>query len=320
MNKSIFKKWWFWVSVVVLLGLFNAAFGDNENKTADTNTPAVTQEASTPVTEPAVAEAEKSKEPSEEEWQESYREIALSEASAYIELTVKGTITPENHESRTGVLVQYSEKITGEDQEQFKELANAVKSDNLQEAKRLYTLLGGKNFEELNEEPKAAKAEEKKTTQENSKPGDIGMAPEKFRKEFNSSAKSMGATLKIADSKIQNGSVQDVFSAQLNDNIYLQGSINKSDGSLRDMTMIARGDGSEESAANMLFTMGLIISVTSPDLSADERGNILRDVGLMGKIDFSNHNKSTERGAIKYTLITSDQIGIMFIAADVNDK
>lgn len=82
------------------------------------------------------------------------------------------------------------------------------------------------------------------------------MTPEKFRKEFNSSAKSMGATLKIADSKIQNGSVQDVFSSQLNDNIYLQESINKTDGSLRDMTMIARGDGSEESAANMLFTMG----------------------------------------------------------------
>lgn len=37
--------------------VFWPAFGDKENKTAHSNTPAVTQEVSTPVTEPAVAEA-----------------------------------------------------------------------------------------------------------------------------------------------------------------------------------------------------------------------------------------------------------------------
>lgn len=38
----------------------------------------------------------------------------------------------------------------------------------------------------------------------------------------------------------------------------------------------------------------------------------------LGEIDFSNHNTSTARGAIKYTLMTSKQIGVMTIAADTN--
>ncbi len=148
MKKPFYKQVWFWVVVVVLggiIGLFT------EDKTPEEPAIAEPQKEQAKPTEPE--KKEEAKEPTEEEWQKSYREIALGEAQAYIELTVKGTITPENHESRTGVLLQYSEKITGEDKEDFKKLAEAVKSDNLAEAKRLYTTLGGEDFEELNKDP-----------------------------------------------------------------------------------------------------------------------------------------------------------------------
>lgn len=38
LNKQIFKKWWFWVIVVVVLGSISLAPGDKTNKTADTST------------------------------------------------------------------------------------------------------------------------------------------------------------------------------------------------------------------------------------------------------------------------------------------
>lgn len=102
-------------------------------------------------------DSEETKEPTDEEWQASYKQIALSEAQAYIELTVKGTITPENHESRTKVLLSQAEKITGSDKESFQNLAAAVQSDDLKASKELYTKLGGEDFPELTKE--AAKKE-----------------------------------------------------------------------------------------------------------------------------------------------------------------
>lgn len=110
--------------------------------------PVVTANETTDATTEAKV-AEETKEPTDEEWQASYKQIALSEAQAYIELTVKGTITPESHESRTKVLLSQAEKITGSDKESFQKLAYAVQSDDLAASKDLYTKLGGDDFPEL---------------------------------------------------------------------------------------------------------------------------------------------------------------------------
>lgn len=127
--------------------------GGNEEPTEKAVTPVEAKEQNAEDT----TEVKETKEPTDEEWQESFKKIALSEAQAYIELTVKGTITPENHESRTNVLLSQAEKITGSDKESFQKLANAVKSDDLATSKQLYTTLGGEDFPELTKE--AAKKE-----------------------------------------------------------------------------------------------------------------------------------------------------------------
>lgn len=316
MKKPFYKQVWFWVVVVVLggiIGLFT------EDKTPEEPAVAEPQKEQTGQTEPT--KKEEAKEPTEEEWQKSYREIALGEAQAYIELTVKGTITPENHESRTGVLLQYSKKITGEDKENFGKLAEAVKSDNLAEAKRLYTELGGEDFEELNKEPGPKKTESKKEPEQNSKPGDIGMDVEGFRKAFNSAAKSSNIDMKLGEIKVEEGAVQDVFTHKISDYVALTGSVNKSDKSMREVTMVGAGDGSIESGTDMLLTVGLLIAATNPDLSPDERGSVLEDVGLLDEnVDLKKINKSTERNGIKYTLKGTEELGVWFIVSDANEK
>ncbi|ATP40124.1 hypothetical protein CSE16_08705 [Solibacillus sp. R5-41] len=80
-----------------------------------------------------------SNDPTEEEWQASYRKIALSEADRYIELTEKnGTQEADRLESYSGVIKQQAEKMTdATDKEKFIQLADIVLSDKLEEAKAL---------------------------------------------------------------------------------------------------------------------------------------------------------------------------------------
>jgi len=80
-----------------------------------------------------------SNEPTEEEWQTSYRKIALSEVDSYIELTEKnGTQVVDRLESYSGVIKQQAEKMTvATDKEKFNQLADLVLADKLEEVKAL---------------------------------------------------------------------------------------------------------------------------------------------------------------------------------------
>lgn len=78
-------------------------------------------------------------EPTEEEWQASYRKIALSEADRYIELTEKnGKQEADRLESYSGVIKQQAAKMTETtSKEKFNQLADLVLSDKPEEVKAL---------------------------------------------------------------------------------------------------------------------------------------------------------------------------------------
>ena len=84
--------------------------------------------------------------------------------------------------------------------------------------------------------------------------------------------------------------------------------------------MISQGDGSLESGANIIMTMTGIIAVTNPELKAIDRGQILRDLGLLDDdVDLNNIKSETIRNGVKYSLYGSEQVGLMF-AADKPNK
>ncbi|AJE54182.1 hypothetical protein [Paenibacillus polymyxa] len=100
----------------------------------------------------AVSTTEKkseSTEPTQEEWQASYKQIVLNETSSYIELTVKGTLSVERHESALKVLNKYFEKVAPSEKDSALKLASAVKKDDLATAQKIYILMGGDDFPEL---------------------------------------------------------------------------------------------------------------------------------------------------------------------------
>lgn len=323
MKKPVYKTWWFWVIIaVIVMGALGSSMDESEKKAEPVVINETASEKKNASTSDNKQEEKDITEPTDEEWQASYKDILLSEARTYIELTVKGTMSKERLESANGVLKQQVEKITGPDKEKFNELVKAVGKENLKEAKRLYISLGGEDFDELKKEPAPKKTEPKEKAEQSSKPGDIGMDVEGFRKAFNSTATSLNLSdMTLGKLKVQDGAVQDVFSYKISDYVYLQGSINKSDGSLREVTMVGAGDGTAQSGTDILVTIGLLIASTNPGLTTEERAGVLQDLGLLSEgVDITQINQSTKRNGIKYTIKGSNELGIWFIASDANEK
>jgi hypothetical protein len=82
-------------------------------------------------------------EPTQEEWQASYKKIALNEAASFIELIDNGSLTADRHESMIKVTTRQAEKIKGIEKVTFENLADAVANRNSKAVRTLYTQLGG---------------------------------------------------------------------------------------------------------------------------------------------------------------------------------
>ena len=115
--------------------------------------------------------------------------------------------------------------------------------------------------------------------------------------------------------KMSSGSVNDAFKYSFNKNFALVGTIDKASGKIKELILIAAPKDKNE-AMDMFIYQGIIIGVNSPKLSSDERGNVFRDLGYFDEgAEIYNLNKSTVRDKIKYTVQSSKEIGIWFIAS-----
>ncbi|MBY0088411.1 hypothetical protein [Brevibacillus brevis] len=162
------------------------------------------------------------------------------------------------------------------------------------------------------EEAKAKKESEELTH-------NIGMNPEQFKTAFNNASKSLKSDLKVGKISIEDGAVQNTFKNNFTKNLGLVGVVNKKDGSVRSVTFIGGGDGTAKSGTDIIISMGLAIMATNPELSVDDRGNVLRELGLMDGGDVLNLKKDTVRNGIKYSLNTSAELGILFTVSNAND-
>lgn len=157
--------------------------------------------------------------------------------------------------------------------------------------------------------------------EQESVPGSLDMTPEEFQQRFNEAAVRVESDFHIDTMDITAGEVQDVFQSMLTDNIGLLGTINKTDGSLRDIMIMAQGDGTFQSGVDIILAIGTIIATTNPELAPKERGQVLTDLGLLDEnTDITNLDSSTVRGQYKYWISSSPAIGIMFGVKDNNDN
>ncbi|KLU66286.1 hypothetical protein DEAC_c16850 [Desulfosporosinus acididurans] len=155
-------------------------------------------------------------------------------------------------------------------------------------------------------------------------PGSLGITPEEFTDRWNQALVNADSfPLKINNLKIESGSVQDTFTYMFNDSHGIMGTVNKSDGTIRDVMILAAGKDLADTskAAGVIISWGLLIQATNPDLTPDQRGSILQDLGIMDSTNsLKGINKSVIRNNVKYNISQSDVTGLTFGASDPMDN
>ena len=144
---------------------------------------------------------------------------------------------------------------------------------------------------------------------------------DEFSNNFNHFAIENNLEFRIRNISIKSGEYNNVFTYMFNDNIGLTGQLNKSSNSLRSITMIGSGDGTVNSGLDLLLVMGGVIAAVNPELSANSRGKIMKDLGIIGDdIDPSQLSGSVNRNGNKYFISYNDLTGLMFGVQNANDE
>ncbi|MCZ2259861.1 hypothetical protein [Sporosarcina sp. G11-34] len=147
----------------------------------------------------------------------------------------------------------------------------------------------------------------------------LGFGIDELRDRFDSNADEYSLPFRSnRDTKVEEGEVYDgLILANANDFINVRALLTKEKSEVRQIMMVAQGDGTEQSGFNILVTIGVLIASTNPELSADERGEILTELtqgAQGGEVDIS-----ITKNNVEYTFNKSDLLGIMFFAEVAKD-
>lgn len=254
-KKSIFKKWWFWL--IIFIVIVGVAFGGDSND----------------------SKVE----------QEDGRKIEKKTNANEIDEKTKE-----------------EERIKQELEKKAKEEELRMKKEQEEKAKA----------EQAKKEEEERKLLEQ---QKQDKVESIGMKPEQFKNNFNKISNEVQTGFNINQLVIDEGAVQNTFKYQINDNVGIIGSVNKRTGLVREITMVAQGDGTEQSGIDMLLAMGTLIRASDLKMTPEESGNILNK--LIGEdFNINDYEASTVRNGIEYSIMTSSELGIWFIISNANDN
>ncbi|KAB2954127.1 hypothetical protein F9B85_00015 [Heliorestis acidaminivorans] len=135
----------------------------------------------------------------------------------------------------------------------------------------------------------------------------LGITTEEFKSNFNQSAILEFDDLKIDSFAITEGNVQDVVRFPFNNFYEIMGTVNKDDGTLRNISIIGPG------GDDLLVFINLLIASTDTSLDKESRQQILDELGLQG----SNFNLSTMKSEVvyndyKYTVSGTKVLGLTF--------
>ncbi len=156
--------------------------------------------------------------------------------------------------------------------------------------------------------------------EEKSIPGSIGMTPTEFRKAFNKHSSELGTDLKISKINVEKGPVQDTFTQNFSDDLVLLGSVNKADGSVREISLITQAK-TASSAGDFLVTFGILALATNPNSDPNAAKIVGEQLGIFKDgVDFSTLDTSTTYDGIEYKMKAYEGMGFMLFVRDPNDE
>lgn len=141
----------------------------------------------------------------------------------------------------------------------------------------------------------------------------LGISPEEFRRSYNQIIAKIDTDYKLAELDIEQGEVNNTFKRMLSKNVGIIGSVNKSDGSLRELMVIMSGS---NSPTDNLMSMSVILAATqalNTDIEKEKNSKVVMDM-VKQAMDNIKTGKSVERklGKLVYTASASEFTGLMF--------
>ncbi|MGI4816361.1 MAG: hypothetical protein ACRYGG_23915 [Janthinobacterium lividum] len=141
----------------------------------------------------------------------------------------------------------------------------------------------------------------------------LGFAPDAFQTRFNQVLKRAGMPFRARLRK-EVGAVNDVVRASLNDHLILLGTVDKTNGQIKAMTLLANGDGTVKSGANMLIVAIAMFAAVTPNGSAKTMGPEV--LALIKDYDEDSEESSSRiYNGVKFSHSRGKELGTFFSAA-----
>lgn len=148
----------------------------------------------------------------------------------------------------------------------------------------------------------------------------FGMTLAQFQQAYKSNSVAItGHEFSIDDAQVKVGAAQDVFQKKFSDNVIVMGNIDKASGLVKEAWVLVSPT-SADVMMDALITYGLIISVVSPELTTDQRGNLMLELKIMDERikELANGNAQAIRGNVKYSTGVVKK-GVFMFSASAKD-
>ena len=181
-----------------------------------------------------------------------------------------------------------------------------------------------KESNQVNEQKIETSTEEskKEPAKKEEKVYSIGITPDEFVSRYNKSVIELKHGQQLNNVDVISGEVQNTFKVVINKDVAWTGAVNKKDNSIRHIIAIVMLSEASHETLEHLITFGMLIMISSPELSPDERGKLIKEIGLLGSVgDLLSLNKTVIKGNIKYTaMFSKDLKSFFFTAENINDN
>lgn len=189
------------------------------------------------------------------------------------------------------------------------EATNTEEADTTEEEANEGTAIEEEEVEEVEEEP-----EEEVVVEDY----DLGVTPDQLEANFNSTASELGADLNISVI-FEEGEVGDTVRANISNAIAFIGSVDKESNMVKDLVLIGSNFKDADESLDYMMAAAMLMSVSDPSLSADERGDIFLNQLSFEDTVSSLTDSSTVVNEREYSLGASQEMGIMFTISNANN-
>lgn len=141
----------------------------------------------------------------------------------------------------------------------------------------------------------------------------LGMEPEEFRQAFNKIIAPVNQDYKMAELDIERGEVNDAFKRMLGPNVGMIGTVNKSDGALRELLITVGGGGKEGDVLKPIVVLLSASQALNPQVPKQENSKVVMAMlkQAMANIETGESVEQTV-GQLQYTVSASKMTGVMF--------